>query len=172
MIHPKVRLRAIEPEDLDTLYKIENDRTLWGIGPTNVPYSRFALHQYIEDSTNDIYIDKQVRLMIDNEDGETVGIIDLMNFSPQHKRAEVGIVIMVSFRKQGYGTAALSELLVYVREVLHLHQLYIVVPIVNSESVQLFTAQGFCQTAVLTDWLFDGKEYQDAYLMQLFLRKS
>ena len=45
MIHPKVRLRAIEPEDLDTLYKIENDRTLWGIGPTNVPYSRFALHQ-------------------------------------------------------------------------------------------------------------------------------
>ena len=172
MIHPKVRLRAIEPEDLDTLYKIENDRTLWRIGPTNVPYSRFALHQYIEDSTSDIYIDKQVRLMIDNEDGETVGIIDLMNFSPQHKRAEAGIVIMVPFRRQGYGTAALSELIVYAKEVLHLHQLYIVVSLENSESVRLFTAQGFCQTAVLTDWLFDGKEYQDAYLMQLFLRKS
>ena len=29
---PAVRLRAIEPEDLDYLYKIENDRQLCGVG--------------------------------------------------------------------------------------------------------------------------------------------
>ena len=41
---PRVRLRAMEPEDLDILYRIENDMSLWDVGNTNVPYSRYALH--------------------------------------------------------------------------------------------------------------------------------
>ena len=32
-----VVLRAMEPEDLDLLYQIENDTKLWNIGLTNVP---------------------------------------------------------------------------------------------------------------------------------------
>ena len=35
-----VRLRAMEPEDLDALYRIENDRDVWDVGENNVPYSR------------------------------------------------------------------------------------------------------------------------------------
>ena len=53
----KVRLRAMEPEDLDFLYNIENDRELWNVGNTNVPYSRYVLHDYIANATNDIYSD-------------------------------------------------------------------------------------------------------------------
>ena len=33
----KIRLRALEPEDLDILYAIENDADLWNVGITNVP---------------------------------------------------------------------------------------------------------------------------------------
>ena len=40
----KIKLRAIEPEDLEVLYKIENDVRLWNIGVTNVPYSKYTLH--------------------------------------------------------------------------------------------------------------------------------
>ena len=43
----QVHLRAIEPEDLDLLYRIENDVKLWNVGITNVPYSRYALHDYV-----------------------------------------------------------------------------------------------------------------------------
>ena len=42
---PYVELRAMEPEDLDTLYTIENDKSMWDVGTTNVPYSKFVLHQ-------------------------------------------------------------------------------------------------------------------------------
>ena len=42
-----VRLRAMEPEDLDALYRIENDRDVWDVGENNVPYSRYILHDYI-----------------------------------------------------------------------------------------------------------------------------
>ena len=68
--HVEVRLRAMEPEDLDMLYHIENDRSLWNISATNVPYSRYALHNYIADAKNDIYIDGQLRMMIENREQE------------------------------------------------------------------------------------------------------
>ena len=106
MRQPKVRLRAIEPEDLDLLYQIENDRRLWKVGTTNVPYSRYTLHDYVATSADDIYTDRQVRLIIENEQGETVGMADLMNFCPQHVRAELGIVVLDAKRRQGYASAA------------------------------------------------------------------
>ena len=170
MNHPHVILRAMEPEDLDTLYKIENNQELWAVSATNVPYSRFALHEYVETNTNDIYADKQVRLMIDNDAGETVGIIDLMNFSPQHSRAEVGIVIMKPHRQKGYATAAMEKLVAYARQTLHLHQLFLVTECDNENCLLRFEKLGFEKTALLKQWL-QQKEgvYKDACLMQLFL---
>ena len=87
---PAVRLRALEPEDLDFLYRIENDEALWDCGTTNVPYSRQVLREYILSARNDIYADGQVRLMAENEAGEVVGIGDFVNFDPRHQRAEIG----------------------------------------------------------------------------------
>ena len=40
MLMKKIRLRAMEPEDLELLYKIENDVRLWNVGATNVPPTR------------------------------------------------------------------------------------------------------------------------------------
>ena len=39
----KINLRAMEPEDLEFLYEIENDERIWNISTTNVPYSRYVL---------------------------------------------------------------------------------------------------------------------------------
>ena len=168
-IIPIVKLRALEPEDLDILYRIENDTTLWDAGCTNVPYSRYTLHNYIADSTNDIYTDKQLRLMIENAEGEDVGIIDMMNFDPRHQRAEVGVVVMRRFRRRGYATAAVKELLGYALKTLNLHQLYVFVDSNNVGSNRLFSSVGFSKTAVLSQWLRIGKDYHDALLLQYFL---
>ena len=166
---PTIRLRAIEPEDLDLLYRIENDMTLWNVGTTNVPYSRYTLHDYIANSSDDIYVDRQVRLVIENNHNETVGIVDIVHFDPQHQRAEAGIVIMCPYRRQGYATAAIQELCRYALRVLHLHQLYALVESGNEAALQLFMNSGFSQQVTLKDWLFDGRHYHDALLMQLFL---
>lgn len=160
-----VTLRAIEPEDLDILYRIENDVRIWNVGITNVPYSRFALHEYIANATGDIYTDRQVRLMI-CKGGDCVGIVDLVNFEPQHLRAEVGIVIRSEYRGKGYGRASLQQVMKYAHKVLHLHQLYALVSVDNNYSLQLFECLGFSHTAVLKDWLFDGDKYHDAVVMQ------
>ncbi len=166
---PTVRLRAIEPEDLDFLYGIENDTTLWNVGTTNVPYSRYMLHDYVANARNDIYSDRQVRMMIENEQGEVIGIVDIMNFDPRHLRAEIGIVIKRDFRNKGYALAAIAKIKMYAFDILHLHQLYAYVNKDNAESMKLFEKSGFDSYNELKDWLFDGKNYHSALLMQLFL---
>jgi diamine N-acetyltransferase len=164
-----IRLRAIEPEDLDLLYHIENDQRLWNVGTTNVPYSRYTLHDYIATSSDDIYADRQVRLVVENKAGETVGMVDLVRFDPQHQRAEAGIVILDACRRQGYATAALEELSHYALRVLHLHQLYAVVKSDNLAALHLFRKVGYEEKAQMKDWLFDGRRYYDALLLQRFL---
>jgi len=165
----KINLRAIEPEDLDFLYKIENDIKLWNVGTTNVPYSRYTLHDYIANASDDIYADKQLRLIIENENKETIGIADLMNFSPQHLRAETGIVIIDSERGKGYATDALNALCDYSLKILHLHQLFGIVGIRNNAAIKLFEKCMFLNQSILKEWLYDGKKYSDALIMQRFL---
>ena len=51
---PDVILRAMEPEDLDMMYAIENDHDTWSVTDVNTPYSRFVLHEFIANATGDI----------------------------------------------------------------------------------------------------------------------
>lgn len=164
-----VMLRAIEPEDLDFLYALENSREVWDVGNTNVPYSRYVLHDYIANASNDIYRDGQVRMIIENQAGAVVGIVDIFDFNAQHRRAEVSIVVKKSFRRSGYAFAALTELIAYAHRTLHLRQLYAVVSVRNEASLALFAKCGFDEGKVLKDWLFDGSEYVDAWIMQKIL---
>ena len=57
-------LRALEPEDLEIMYRWENDSSLWMYGSTMEPYSRYTIKQYIANSDKTIYEKKQLRLMI------------------------------------------------------------------------------------------------------------
>ena len=166
--YPIVHLRAIEPEDLDLLYRIENDVNLWNVGITNVPYSRYALHDYIANASGDIYTDHQVRMIIENVKNEVVGIADIVNFDPGNRKAEIGLVIEQPFRGQGYGFSVMKELAKYALDVLHLHQLYAVIDARNETCLQLFRQLGYQESAHMKDWLFDGHEYRDAIMMQTF----
>ena len=163
-----VRLRAIEPEDLDVLYGIENDMTLWNTGVTNVPYSRYILHDYVANNKFDIYADRQVRLIVENEGSKTVGIADITEFSPKHHRAETGIVIMTAERGKGYATAALAELCRYARKELNMHQLYAIIAQNNCQAQKAYRKAGFKETAVLKEWLLEEGKYLDAVMMQIF----
>ena len=101
-INDRIYLRAIEPEDLDIMYAMENDPQTWDITNFTVPYSRYALRQYIENSQCDMFADCQLRLMIVRRDDRTViGTIDITEFMPIHARGEVGIVIRKEYQGQG-----------------------------------------------------------------------
>ena len=162
----QIKLRAIEPEDLDLLYRIENDVELWNVGTTNVPYSRYLLHDYVANAKNDIYTDRQVRMMVENSDGKIVGVVDLVSFDPANCRAEVGLIILNSYRRQGYGTAVLAQISDYALRILHLHQLYAYIDIDNVSSLKLFQKAGFVVASEIKEWLYDGVNFRDSLLVQ------
>lgn len=159
----------MEPEDLDMLYTVENDMKTWDIGVTNVPYSRYTLHDYIANASGDIYVDRQVRLIIVNAEGEAVGMVDIVDFDPRHQRAEVGIVIAAAHRRHGYATAAIAAIADYSLRIVHLHQLYAYADSRNEASLRLFQRMGYEVGARLKDWLYDGHEYHDAVFLRRFL---
>lgn len=166
---PVVRLRAMEPEDLDLLYTIENDTSIWQVGLTNVPYSRYVLHDFMSSNTGDIYTDKEVRLLIENEAKEVVGIVDLLKFDPKNQKAELGLLISSAFRGQGYAKATISLIHDYALSTLHLHQLYVVIAASNETTLALFRQHDYQQSGILQDWLYDGRTYHDAIIMQHLL---
>ena len=94
-------LRALELSDLDFLYNLENEESLWEVSNTTTPYSKYILKQYLENSHRDIYDVKQLRLVIcKNDDEAAVGFIDLFDFEPKHSRVGVGIVIFSEGEKR------------------------------------------------------------------------
>ena len=50
-----VYLRALETEDLDVLFNIENDPQFWEVSNTLAPYSRELLRQYLKNAHQDIF---------------------------------------------------------------------------------------------------------------------
>ena len=111
LTNERIYLRAVEPEDMDIMYEMENDPSMWDISNFTVPYSRYVLRQYIEGSQCDVFADKQLRLMIvSKSDHDILGTIDITDFVPLHSRGEVGIAVHKNYRRQGYATDALKLL--------------------------------------------------------------
>ena len=115
-----VMLRAIEPQDLEVMSLVENDTRMWDCIDTTVPYSTFMLKEYIRHTTCNFYEDKEVRLTIALPHGLAVGFIDLRNYEAKHQRAELGIVMMPEYQRQGLGKRALGLLVEYASQVLHM----------------------------------------------------
>lgn len=163
-----VSLRALEPEDIDLLFTWENDESLWHVSHTLAPYSRQVLAQYLRDSDRDIFAARQLRLMIVNREGDTVGAIDLFDFDPVHARAGIGILVYKrSDRSRGYATAALNLLIGYCFKKLSLHQLYANILPENEISIKLFSQAGFVATCLKKEWIRDGDSWSDELLFQL-----
>lgn len=163
-----ITLRALEPEDLDFLYRLENDPAIWEISGTLTPYSRKVLRQYLEVAHRDIYEVKQLRLAIVGNNTDTcLGLIDLFDFDPRNMRAGVGIVISgEADRNKGYGSQALGLLCAYAFGVLGLRQLFAGVGADNTPSLSLFRGQGFEQTGLRRDWIRTATGFQDEVFMQ------
>ncbi|WLD24385.1 GNAT family protein [Flavobacterium dauae] len=165
----QVYLRALEPEDLAFLYEIENDETLWEVSNTQTPYSKWLLKNYIENSHQDIYEAKQLRLtIVENNSNDLLGLIDLFEFDPKNNRAGLGIVIKNPLeRNKGIGTEAVTLLLNYVFTILNLHQIYVNVAVTNEASIKLFSKFGFQLIGVKKQWNKTGSVYVDEALYQL-----
>lgn len=169
-----IKLRALEPGDVDLLYSWENDPSIWKVSNTLTPFSRFQIEEYVLNAQNDIFAARQLRLMIDLTKvglGEnSVGTIDLFEFDPSHARAGVGIMIREPYRAKGYAIEAMNLFIRYTFHTLHLHQLYCNISPDNIASLNLFEKLGFVKCGIKKDWIRDGQQWHEEWILQLINR--
>jgi diamine N-acetyltransferase len=176
-----LKLRKIEPSDLPFLYQWENDATMWADSDTHNPLSRHDLHQYIENTTGDIYRDGQLRLIIEESQlsnnrsskcetrtlnsqlsTKIVGCIDLFDFDARNRKAAIGMYIAPHARGNGVGKQAVQLLLDYAFGHLQLRMLYAIISVHNTPCSHIYEQMGFTASSVLQDWTLEG----DAILWQ------
>ena len=166
-----LQLRKIEPSDLPFLYQWENDATMWADSDTHNPLSRHDLHQYIENTTGDIYRDGQLRLIIEDSQLSTlnsqlstkiVGCIDLFDFDARNRKAAIGMYIAPEARGKGVGKQAVQLLLDYAFNFLHLRMVYAIISVNNVACSRLYEQMDFLPSSPLRTWTLEG----DAILWQ------
>lgn len=164
-----VYLRALESEDLDFVYSVENNPVFWSLSQTLIPYSKYTIAQYISNAKKDIYEAKQLRLLIADFNHCPIGLIDLYDFDSHHRRAGIGIVISESSnRSKGYGQEALDIFIDYAFKYLNLNQLYCDIIEDNLPSINLFKKNGFTLMGIKRRWHLENGNFKDVHSYQKF----
>ncbi|WP_334168597.1 GNAT family N-acetyltransferase [Phocaeicola paurosaccharolyticus] len=164
---PDFILRAPEPEDLDCMLTFENAAEQWSSNAEAAgPYSRFQMKLYIESCTNNIYEDRQLRLLVENKEKRVIGIVDIFNYEPFANKAEIGIIVIPEFRNKGIGEKILAIFSEHCFVNLGIHMLYAYIAEENLASRRLFDRCGFRETAKIIDWGKIYGKYYNAMLVQ------
>jgi len=163
----QIFLRAVEPTDLDAMYRWENDPDNWLVSNTSNPFSKHVLEQYVF-AVHDLMKDGQVRLVIClNDSKEAIGAIDLFELDPKHSRVGVGILVDKDQRGKGVAAEALALVIDHCFITLGLHQVFCDVLSDNESSMKLFKSKGFLETSVKKEWLWHDGKWKDEHLLQL-----
>jgi len=138
----EIKLRTLKDTDLDFLFSLENDKSLWAVSGTTEPFSLVQLANYISHAKQDIAIAEQFRFVIDWQ-GKAIGCIDLYEYNFKKQNAGVGIVILKEYRRKGFAKQSLTLLIKYAWGKLHLKQLHTGIFSDNKASLALFQSVGF-----------------------------
>lgn len=195
----EVRLRALEPEDVDRLYIWENDRDMWPFGGTRAPLSRHQLWEYATNYDANPFAAGQLRLIIElatapdnaipqssqssqytqssqnsqNSQSSPIpcGIIDLYDIDPVNSRAMVGIMVAPQWRSRGIATRALELVGEYCRDTLGLATIASEVASDNLPSIRLFGGKAaYRQVGERPSWYRRRERFVSALLFQKQLR--
>ena len=168
-----VSIRPLEPEDLESLYQIENSMEDWEYSSNNVPFSYYLLRDYIATQKCDLTIDRQVRLAIcdGNNPSHVMGLADLSDYNPIHRRAEIGIILAKEHRGRGYSLQAMSVFIEYIRSTRLVDHVYAYVPEDNVACIHMLKKNGFMHGATLKNWFQKEGKGINAEVFQLFLKK-
>ena len=142
LVSAEIKLRTLKDTDLDFLFSLENDKSLWAVSGTTEPFSLVQLANYITHAKQDIAIAEQFRFVIDWQ-GKAIGCIDLYEYNFKKQNAGVGIVILKEYRRKGFAKQSLALLIKYAWEKLHLKQLHTGIFSDNKASLALFQSVGF-----------------------------
>lgn len=169
MEHIEIKLRAMEPEDVDFVMECENDPQSSKWSDYSAPFSRHQLLTYALSYEADPFKAGQIRLIITDLHNSKLGILDLYDVSEKDRKAYVGICIHPDFRHRGYAAAAIKKAKDFSKKQLGLLHLVAKVSTQNVIASQLFINSGFSLLTILPSWHRIGQDFHDFNLFWVSL---
>ncbi len=168
-----IYLRAVEKEDASKILLWENNTQHWKVSGTEIPFSLFAINEYIEQAQN-IRSHGQLRLIICLlEHDEPIGTLDLYNADFKNRRASIGILIADQIHQnKGYALEALTLIDDYAVKFLDLHNISCSIHSDNINSIRLFEKAGYTFIGLRKDWFWVDNTWIDELIYQKCLKKG
>lgn len=159
-----VTIRPLEREDLKFVHGLDNNANIMRYW-FEEPYEAFV---ELQDLYNKHIHDQSERRFIVDRDGESVGLVELVEIDHIHRRAEFQIIIAPEWQNRGYARLAAQLVMAYAFDVLNLYKLYLVVDMENIHARHLYARLGFTEEGVLRREFFVNGSYHDVTRMCIF----
>ncbi len=162
----KVRLRAIERDDIPLFVKWFNDPEVRQHLLMYHPMSLAQEEKWFEQH-GQRHPAEQV-LAIETLEGVHIGNLGLHDVNWKSRHAELGIVIgEKEYWSQGYGSDAITALLAYAFDELNLHRVFLRVDADNPRGIRCYEKCGFCREGTLRDAVFTEGKHKDQHIMSI-----
>ncbi len=166
----KVKLRALEMDDLNIILKHWNNLELRQYLDNQIPMSRNAERNWLENATvQNPWRDGRMTLAIENKKtGEFLGTASLFDISKQHKRAEFGIAIHNQENLgKGFGSDTTRVMLWISFHILGLNSIYLITLRNNERAQKAYENAGFKQAGVFRNAAYVNGAFQDFIIMDI-----
>lgn len=160
----RVRLRAIEREDIPTFVRWLNDREVTQFLLVNSPFSKVMEENWFEGQLKQLPHEGQVLAIEAKIDTQWVhiGNTGIHRVDPVNRSGEFGIFIgEKEYWNQGYGGEATRLTLQHGFGDLNLHRIFLRVYANNPRAIASYKAAGFTQEGVLREAIFKNGSYID-----------
>ncbi|UCM90917.1 GNAT family N-acetyltransferase [Streptomyces marincola] len=163
----RVRLRAMEPADAESLWRWNSDPDVIRWLDTEHPESlAHTLHRAAERERNSY---EQILLMIETlAEGRLIGVVCLRDARPEHGRAELDVYLgEKEFWGRGHGTDAVRVICRYGFDQMRLHSVALWVAAGNTRAIRAFEKVGFVQDGRHREAFRRDGAWHDLVLMSL-----
>lgn len=161
------RLRALEREDLRFVHQLSNNANVMRYW-FEEPYETYAELTALYEAH--IHAQSERRFIVD-VDGDSAGLVELVEINTLHRTAEFQIIIAPGYQGRGLARHATRLALDHGFFVLNLHKIYLVVDKENEKAMHIYSGAGFRSEGVLREEFFMNGQYRDVIRMGIFQRE-
>ncbi|MCH8065015.1 MAG: GNAT family N-acetyltransferase [Chloroflexi bacterium] len=170
-----VRLRALEPSDLERVYSWINDREVTRYIAARYPMSRADEERWLRGSSPNSF-GGGVQLAIEVKNGEVqnggtnevahIGNIDLVEVRPEDRKAGLGVMIGdKDYWSNGYGTDAVVTILRFAFHEMNLNRVWLHAFDFNERAQACYRKCGFQEEGRLREHYYTEGRYCDSVVM-------
>ena len=160
-----VRLRAVEPDDLERYHVWLNDPEVMDGLARRYPLSRAEELRWIEEHAAPSYTEPQFAIET-LADGTHIGGCGFFGVKPENREAELGIAVGdKAYWNRGYGSDAVETLCRFGFDEMNLHRIALWCHADNPRALRVYERTGFEVEARAREAVYQGGRWIDAVLM-------